>query len=337
MDNVLEAILRWRTAGRRGTLARVIAMTGFGGRNTGELLALADNGERAGSLLGGAAVARVEAASRSILGDTQATGSVIDVTLTDPQATSAGLACGGQARLLVQPFEAVPVAAWEAMAGRVPVALATLLVDPLVSELLSGQPGAATVEAVDDSLGGDDAVAAAGAALVSRGRVASQLVDTARGTVAVEAFVPVRRLVVVGAFGLSASIERQAALLGWQPSTTDGPLAVDAARSLGPADALVVLTHDPATSTPVLMTALDVGCGYVGALGSRRTQARRRRDLIDAGVHPDLVAGIHGPVGLDLGAGSPEETALAICAEVIAVRSGRTAMPLRDTDGPINA
>jgi xanthine dehydrogenase accessory factor len=97
------------------------------------------------------------------------------------------------------------------------------------------------------------------------------------------------------------------------------------------------LTHDAKFDVPALVAALDTEVGYVGAMGSRRTHADRLERLRDAGVGGSALARIRAPIGLDIGARTPEETAVSICAEIIAQRTGRhDARPLRDTDGPIH-
>jgi xanthine dehydrogenase accessory factor len=93
-------------------------------------------------------------------------------------------------------------------------------------------------------------------------------------------------------------------------------------------DSVVVLTHDPKFDDPAIATALRRGCGYVGAIGSKKTQAERRQRLRDSGLSDVDVARLHGPIGLDLGGRSPSETALAIIAEVVAERYGATSNPL---------
>jgi xanthine dehydrogenase accessory factor len=128
----------------------------------------------------------------------------------------------------------------------------------------------------------------------------------------------------------------QATLLGWRPSVTvtlDDTLA--SIERLSGADMVVVLEHRPSISTPALAAALRRRVGYVGALGSRRTQQVRRRALADAGLSYVELERFHGPTGLDLGACTPAETAVSIVAEIIAVRSGRSAAPLNATTGPI--
>ena len=102
-------------------------------------------------------------------------------------------------------------------------------------------------------------------------------------------------------------------MLGWPDEVAD-------AVGLGPGDAVAVLTHDPKFDEPTIVAALDRGCRYVGAVGSRRTQADRRAGLRAAGVGDEDLARLAGPIGLDLGGRSPEETALAIVAEIVAAR-----------------
>ena len=125
--------------------------------------------------------------------------------------------------------------------------------------------------------------------------------------------------------------------LGWLLEVVnDSGEAIEASRRLGPADAVVVTSHDPVLGPDVLGAALSSRAFFVGALGSRGTQAKRAARLTEMGFGPDDLDRVHGPVGLDLGARTPAETALAICAEVLGVRSGRDVRGLRTTTGPIN-
>ena len=101
--------------------------------------------------------------------------------------------------------------------------------------------------------------------------------------------------------------------------------------------AIVVLTHDDKFDVPLLQAALETEALYIGALGARRNQERRRRRLLEEGVPEEKLARIHGPAGLDLGGGTPAETALAIVAEIVAVRAGRSGGSLREAKGRINA
>jgi xanthine dehydrogenase accessory factor len=105
---------------------------------------------------------------------------------------------------------------------------------------------------------------------------------------------------------------------------------------LTPRDAVCVLTHDTKFDVPAIVAALGTDVGYLGAMGSRRTTEQREQRLREEGITPEQLARVMAPIGLDLGARTPEETAVAICAEIIAVRTGRAAPHLRDGGGPIH-
>ena len=106
--------------------------------------------------------------------------------------------------------------------------------------------------------------------------------------------------------------------------------------TLGPRDAVCVLTHDPKFDVPAIVAALATRVGYLGAMGSRRTTEDREVRLREAGVDEAGLARVMGPIGIDIGARTPEETAVAVCAEIISLRTGRDAPSLRDSDGPIH-
>jgi xanthine dehydrogenase accessory factor len=176
----------------------------------------------------------------------------------------------------------------------------------------------------------------------------------------VEAFAPPPRMLVFGAVDFTASLVRVAKVLGYRVTVCDArevfatrarfpqadEVIVDwpdrllgrVGGSLTPRDAVCVLTHDAKFDVPAVVAALATDVGYIGAMGSRRTHADRVARLRDAGVDDAGLARIHAPIGLDLGARTPEETAVSICAEIIAQRTGRDgARSLRHTEGPIHA
>ena len=139
----------------------------------------------------------------------------------------------------------------------------------------------------------------------------------------------VPHLVIVGGGELAELLVAQARVLGWQATVTDSAPDARTLLTTRPAACLIVLSHEPDVDVPVLHTALTAGVGYVGALGSRRTQARRAEALTAAGLDATHLARVHGPIGLDLGARTPAETALAVCAEVLVALGGRG----REDDG----
>jgi xanthine dehydrogenase accessory factor len=176
----------------------------------------------------------------------------------------------------------------------------------------------------------------------------SRTVELGGGSLFVEAY-PVRpRLVVVGAVQVAIPLVALARELGFETVVIDGraafatperfpyadrlvigwPDEVADEIGLGPADAVAVLTHDVKFDEPAIVEALHRGCRYVGAVGSRKTQADRRDRLLAAGVAPDELSRLRGPIGLDLGGRAPAETALAIMAEVVAERHGGSGRPM---------
>lgn len=143
------------------------------------------------------------------------------------------------------------------------------------------------------------------------------------------------RLVVVGTGQVATALSAIADALGWRPVVTDSLAETTAALT---ADcSVVVLSHDPQVDAPALAAALAAGVPYVGAMGARRTQARRREWLLGNGIAEDQADTIHGPIGLDIGAGTPAEIGLAAIAEIVAFRRGITAAgSLADRRGPIH-
>jgi xanthine/CO dehydrogenase XdhC/CoxF family maturation factor len=137
-------------------------------------------------------------------------------------------------------------------------------------------------------------------------------------------------LVVVGEGPVASALAPMAELLGWS-------VAVVTDADLPDADAVVVTSHDEAVDAAALQVALEGSPAYIGGMGSRRTQTRRREWLLANGVHEHDLARIHGPAGLDIGADSPAEIALAILAELVATVRGRTGVgSIRDREGPIH-
>lgn len=119
--------------------------------------------------------------------------------------------------------------------------------------------------------------------------------------------------------------------------TWPGPMFDDRGHELGPRDAVCILTHDPKFDVPAVQGALATAVGYIGVMGSRTTHTKRLERLAAAGVtDPAELDRLMSPIGLDIGARTPEETAISICAEIIARRTGRTAASLRDGSGPIH-
>jgi xanthine dehydrogenase accessory factor len=175
----------------------------------------------------------------------------------------------------------------------------------------------------------------------------------------VEAFAPPPQMLIFGAVDFTAALVRVAKVLGYRVTVCDARevfatkrrfpqadevvvdwphrLLAEVGDRLGPRDAVCVLTHDHKFDVPAIRAALETGVGYLGAMGSRRTNAERLRRLEDDGVDMAQVHDrLHAPIGLDLGGRTPEETAIAICAEIIAARTGRVVASLSEASGPIH-
>ena len=178
-------------------------------------------------------------------------------------------------------------------------------------------------------------------------------------SVFVEVFAPPPRMVIFGAVDFTAALAKVAKVLGYRVEVCDArPVFATTARfpmadevvvdrperylerigvELSGRDAACVLTHDPKFDVPAIVAGLRTKVGYLGAMGSRRTHADRVERLERAGADPAALARVMAPIGLDIGARTPEETAVSILAEIIALRTGRTAPSLRDARGPIHA
>jgi xanthine dehydrogenase accessory factor len=325
-------------AGRGVQVGRVVAFKGFGGRRAGEAIAVFQDGPASGSLLGGLADTAI---AESFTSDRP---SLLEFGVGDTEAVAAGLACGGIATVLASDAAALPAEVWEALENGWPVAVVTRPDREAGSSALAlvDNPAKGTLErhgSLGDSAADEEATQEARQAL-RLGRDTSQVIQLEGDVgVVVETYFPTTTLVVVGEGQLAEALAAQAGLLGWSAEISSDwtERADERIRSLGPPDAVVVLSHDPQVDTPALAAALAAGC-YVGALGSRHTQAARRDRLRGAhyGLGDDAIDRIHGPVGLDLGARTPEETAVAVVGEILAHRSGRSAVSLRASSGPIN-
>ena len=185
------------------------------------------------------------------------------------------------------------------------------------------------------------------------------LADTETVEVFVESFAPPPQMWIFGAVDFTAALGRVAKVLGYRVTVCDarevfatkrrfpmadevkvtwpGPQFTEHGDRLGSRDAVCILTHDPKFDVPAIQGALSTRVGYIGVMGSRKTHAKRLERLAEVGVDsPTDHARLHSPIGLDLGGRTPEETAISIVAEIIAVRTGRNASPLGSGDGPIH-
>jgi xanthine dehydrogenase accessory factor len=341
-----QEIGRWRRAGHEVAVATVVRTRRSSPRPVGSVFAVSSTGAVAGSVSGGCVEGAIHAEAQDLLAGGGGPR-VLHYGISDDLAAGVGLACGGEIWVALDRFRERPALRRGAIATVLsgPQAGARLVLD-------------ADAGAVDAELAGKLRELALGAASEAAARERSDAVDLEDGTLLfVEAVAPPPRVVVVGAVDTAEALCRLARTLGWRtvvadprrlfataerlPSAGEIVVAWPAEAydqvALEPSDAVVVLTHDPKIDDEAIAAALARRAAYVGALGSRRTQAQRRDRLVAAGVPEVDVARVRGPVGLDIGARTPAETAVSIVAEVLAERSGRRGDPLVVGDGPIHA
>jgi xanthine dehydrogenase accessory factor len=284
--------------------------------------------------------------------------------ISDDLAGSVGLMCGGTVHIFIHEIREdareATLGGLAALRDERPAAVATLLDGERAGSKLLVDESSAT-----GTLGGPPLLErnvereARGLMVQGQSTVRSYGEDGATlGSglrVHVAAFAEPPRMVIFGAIDFAAALAPLAKGLGYRVTIADPRRAfLDSPRfssvaqtvaawpqdaladmTLGPRDAMLVFTHDPKLDVPAVLAALGTGAGYVGALGSRRTTEDRNERLRDAGVTDEQLARIYAPCGLDIGSSTVEETAVAILAEIVSSRAGRTGRPLRDGSGPI--
>jgi xanthine dehydrogenase accessory factor len=328
VKEVVPDIERWRGRGERFALATVVATRRSAPRPVGSKLAVSEAGELAGSVSGGCVENEVYGAAREVLGG--APPQLLSYGISDDQALSVGLPCGGEIDVYVQVPDPEVV-------ERVLDVVASEERAVVLTELETGEQ-----RLLRD-------------AELERGR--SRLVEREGRRFFADVYGPPPRLLVFGAVDTAEALCRAAKAIGWRTIVADARAKFATRERLPSADelvvawpeealarvepdhatAVVVLTHDDRFDLPALEGALAGEAFYVGALGSRRNQARRRERLLEAGVPEESVDRISGPAGLDIGADTPAETALSILAEILAVRARRDGGPLKEAPGRIHA
>jgi xanthine dehydrogenase accessory factor len=319
-----ESIQRWRARGDRVALATVVATRRSAPRPVGARLAISERGELQGSVSGGCVESDVAVQAAEVIAE--GTPRLLTYGITDDMAWNVGLPCGGEIDVFVERFE-----------GELPESD-----EPALSvTVLEGE------RAGERWLLGPDAVEPG----------PSRVVELDGETVFAEMLGPPPRVVVIGAIDTAEELCRAAKSLGWHTVVTDPRPALTTRERLPSPDellvawpdealeqlapdrdtAVVVLTHEERLDVPALTSALEAEAFYVGAIGSRRTQAKRRERLLEAGVAEEQLERLCGPAGLDLGAQTPAEMAVSILGEILAVRAGRSGGRLREGSGRIHS
>jgi xanthine dehydrogenase accessory factor len=346
MKEVLSEIEVWKAQGDRIALATVIDVQRSAPRPPGAKMAVNEHGEIAGSVSGGCVEGAVAEIADGILrGEAP---QLVHFGIADSDAWDVGLPCGGEIDVWVQAYDPGRFEEVARAGGRAAE----------VTMLEGARPGAKLLVEADGARSGslgapelDDEAA----------RVATELLwaetSERRDGLFIDVVGPAPRLIVFGAVDIGASLCTVARACGWRPYVID-PRARFATASrfpdaeeviaawpeeavarlggIDPATSIVVLTHDPKLDDAALLLALRSPARFVGAMGSRRAQAKRRERLLAVGVGDEELERLSAPVGLDLGAIAREETALSIMAEIIATRHGREGGRLAERKGRIH-
>ncbi|MET7483910.1 XdhC/CoxI family protein [Streptomyces sp. NPDC005538] len=368
MLDIAEELHRWVEQGRDFAVATVVAVSGSAPRRPGAALAVDADGTAIGSVSGGCVEGAVYELCQQALTDGE---TVLErFGYSDEDAFAVGLTCGGVIDILVTPVRAedparpVVTAALSAAARGQAAALARIVSGP------AGLRGRALVVRPDGSYDGgfgahpelDRTVAAEAGALLDAGRTGTVEIGEqgsrcgAPLTVLVESSVPPPRMIVFGAIDFASALVRIGKFLGYHVTVCDArPVFATRARfpdadeivvewphtyldrtDVDARTVLCVLTHDAKFDVPLLRLALRLPVAYVGAMGSRRTHLDRNERLREVGVTEMELARLRSPIGLDLGARTPEETALSIASEIVANRRGGSGSSLTGAHTPIH-
>ena len=363
MREVLPALMAARERGEAVAMATVVRTWRSAPRPAGASMLVTASGEAVGSVSGGC----VEGALYELGSEVRDSGEPTWETygISDDDAFAVGLTCGGILEVFVEKVDAESWPELPAIAASVavdePVAVATVVRGPrsvgrhlVVREI--GVEGSLGSTRLDDTVGADvlGLLESGTTGFLHYGPDGERL-----GTeleVFVASFAPAPRMYIFGAIDFSAALCRAGKLLGFHVTVVDArevfatrkrfpdadEVVVDWPHrwlSSAPVDArtvICVLTHDPKFDVPALKVAVGTKAAYIGAMGSRRTHDDRVVRLKDAELTDDEIARIHSPIGLDLGARTPEETAISIAAEIVQSRWGGTGQRLTATDGPIH-
>lgn len=364
MRDELPTLQRWQAQGVEFAVATVTATSSSAPRPPGATLGVHPDGTVVGSVSGGCVEAAVVEIAARVLTSGAAERAAFGVS--DDEAQAVGLTCGGTIEVFVRSV-APDTLDLGTLARHLdeqhPVAVATIIEHPdaqIVGRSLQLSPR--EVVGSSGNAGLDHAVVEVARGLLAQGATGvrhlgedgQRRLDTV--AVLVESFAPRPRLLVFGAIDFASAVASIGHFLGFHVTVCDArarfatparfpdadEVVVDwphrylAGTRVEASTAICVLTHDPKFDVPVLLEALRTDAGYLGVMGSRRTHHDRLERLREAGVDEADLTRLHSPIGLDLGGRTPQETAVSIAAELIAVRSGASGQPLRDLDGPIH-
>lgn len=335
MRDIAPVLDSWLSGDGPLALSTVVHTWGSGPRRPGARMTIDGQGRIAGSVSGGCVESSVVQAAREVIASGEPR--LLRFAVSDELAWGVGLACGGALSVFVERADREQIAhVREGMKRRVPVAFAVATSGPHLGDSLAttaGSPGVGTSRLTEVA----EAALASGKPLVT---------DTGRGSVFCDVILPPESLVIVGGVHIAQTLCSLAARVGYRPVVCDPrPVFASAERfpgvdvvndwpdegfrriGLDASTAVATLTHDPKLDDPALAAALESPAFYVGALGSRKTHARRLARLRERGVSETSLGRIAAPIGLPIGARTPDQIALAVMAEVVAARNGARGQP----------
>ncbi|WP_405997140.1 XdhC family protein [Streptomyces sp. NBC_00829] len=363
MREILPALSRWYAAGEPFGLATVVAVSRSAPRGPGAAMAVGPGDQVVGSVSGGCVEGAVFDLAKEVVESGEARLETFGYS--DEDAFAVGLTCGGEITVLVRSVSPAADTSFDevaaSVAGHRPVVVATVTDGPA--------PRGATLAVWPQEISGTLGSQGLDAAVTADAR--GELAQGATGlrhygphgerreddvTMFLQAFAPPPRMLVFGAIDFAAAVARIGAFLGYRVTVCDArPVFADPRRFPDEADVVVdwphrylrgtdvddrtvmcVLTHDPKFDVPLLEVALRSPAAYIGVMGSRRTHEDRLARLRDRGMEAGELARLRSPIGLDLGARTPEEVAVSIAAEIVALRWGGSGSPLADTAGAIH-
>jgi xanthine dehydrogenase accessory factor len=356
-------VIDWLREGRRVAAGLLASVDGSAPLDVGASVYIDENGSVEGSITGGCVESAVAQEALEII-ESGGPPKLITYGISDELAGTVGLMCGGIVHVFVHELRddarEVTIAALEAVLDERPAAVATLLDGDQAGRKLFVDG-----ERHVGSLGGpsllEQNVEREARGLIQQGRTTIRTFGedgASLGTglrVHVTAYAERPRMVIFGAIDFASALAPLAKGVGYRVTIADPRKAfLSSARftsnsdaieawpddalegmTLGPRDAVLVFTHDPKLDVPALTAAFRTDAGYIGALGSRKTTADREVRLREAGATETDIARVYAPCGLDIGASTVEETAIAVLAEIVASRAGRSGVPLREAEGSI--
>jgi xanthine dehydrogenase accessory factor len=357
MRDLLPHLDRWQREGEEIALATVVRVRGSAPRRPGARLAVTRSGRMAGSVSGGCVESDVYERAQRVLDAGRPV--VVTYSAADELGLEVGLACGGSIDVLIEPCAAGDAedALRRALEARTPAALCVAVgPEGLCGRSLTLAAGGEVAGSISSELDSEIVAIAGGMLGGSSSRLIEQPWRDESAEIFIEAFPAPSRLFIVGATHTAIPLCRIAKELGFEVTVIDArevfateerfPEADSLVRAwpdeafekveLTPDCHIVALTHDPKFDLPALALGLRSQAGYIGALGSRRTHARRREQLLELGFSEAELARIRTPIGLDIGGRTPEEVALSIVAEMVAQRRGRDGRPLMERRAPIH-